>query len=103
VKVNYTGKLRTARSSTARQQRAAGRLPARPDDPVLDRGISLMKPGGKAEFTCPSDLAYGDAGVPPGSGDRIPGGAALRFEVELLSVEKGAALEPKPADKPPAR
>jgi FKBP-type peptidyl-prolyl cis-trans isomerase FkpA len=104
VKVNYTGKLRDGQifdSSVQRGQPAdfpLGRM-----IPCWIEGISLMKPGGKAEFTCPSDLAYGDAGVPPGSGDRIPGGAALRFEVELLSVERGAALEPKPADKPPAK
>jgi FKBP-type peptidyl-prolyl cis-trans isomerase FkpA len=104
VKVQYTGKLRDGQifdSSVQRGQPAdfpLGRM-----IPCWIEGIALMKPGGKAEITCPSDLAYGDAGVPPGSGDRIPGGAALRFEVELLSVEKGAALEPKAADKPPAK
>ena len=101
VKVQYTGKLRDGQvfdSSLQRGQPAdfpLGRM-----IPCWIEGISMMKPGGKAELTCPADLAYGDAGVPPGSGDRIPGGAALRFEVELLSVEKGAALESKPDEKP---
>ena len=41
-----------------------------------------MRPGGKAVLTIPSALAYGE--VPVG---KIPGGSALKFEVELLSVE----------------
>ena len=46
-------------------------------------GLQLMKEGGKATLVIPSDLAYGDAG----SGDVIPPGATLRFEVELISVQ----------------
>eukprot|EP00965_Chrysotila_dentata_P245304 6206472-Pleurochrysis_carterae.AAC.3 len=38
--------------------------------------------GGKAVLTIPSDLAYGPNGTGP-----IPGGAVLKFDVELLSVE----------------
>ena len=45
-------------------------------------GVALMRPGGKAVLTIPSALAYGE--VPVG---KIPGGSALKFEVELLSVE----------------
>jgi hypothetical protein len=37
-------------------------------------GLQLMKPGGKAKLTIPSDLAYGDAGTGP-----IPGKAVLVF------------------------
>jgi FKBP-type peptidyl-prolyl cis-trans isomerase FkpA len=104
VKVQYTGKLRDGQVFDSSLQRGApADFPLGRMIPCWIEGISLMKPGGKAEITCPADLAYGDAGVPPGSGDRIPGGAALRFEVELLSVEKGAALEPKPAEKTPAK
>jgi len=43
--------------------------------------IATMKEGGKSKITCPSELAYGTRG----SG-KIPGGAALTFEVELLEV-----------------
>jgi FKBP-type peptidyl-prolyl cis-trans isomerase FkpA len=46
-----------------------------------------MKPGEKARLTCPSDLAYGDRGLP---GTILPG-APLRFEVELLEVIPAAA------------
>ena len=41
-----------------------------------------MKEGGKATLIIPSDIAYGDAG----SGDAIPPGATLKFEVELFKV-----------------
>jgi FKBP-type peptidyl-prolyl cis-trans isomerase len=45
-------------------------------------GLGMMKEGGKATLVIPSDLAYGDQG----SGDVIPPGATLKFEVELFKV-----------------
>lgn len=45
-------------------------------------GLQKMKIGGKAELTCPPDLAYG-----PGGRGTIPPAAALVFEVELISIE----------------
>jgi FKBP-type peptidyl-prolyl cis-trans isomerase len=45
-------------------------------------GLQLMKEGGKATLVIPSDLAYGDQG----SGETIPPGATLKFEVELFKV-----------------
>jgi cyclophilin family peptidyl-prolyl cis-trans isomerase len=44
--------------------------------------LMLMRPGDKWVLTIPSELAYGSSG----SGSRIPGGAALIFELELLAV-----------------
>jgi FKBP-type peptidyl-prolyl cis-trans isomerase FkpA len=47
-------------------------------------GVQKMKVGGKSRLICPSDIAYGDAGRPP----KIPPGATLVFEIELLGIEK---------------
>jgi FKBP-type peptidyl-prolyl cis-trans isomerase len=46
-------------------------------------GVAMMKEGGKATLVVPSHLAYGDEG----SGEVIPPGATLKFEVELFKVE----------------
>ena len=46
-----------------------------------DKGVATMHKGEKAELFCRSDFAYGERGSPP----KIPGGATLKFEVELLS------------------
>jgi len=45
--------------------------------------LMLMRPGDKWMLSIPSDLAYGDRG----SGAKIPGGAALVFDLELIAVK----------------
>lgn len=49
-----------------------------------DQGLLGMCEGEKRRLVVPSDLGYGDRGAPP----KIPGGATLVFEVELLKVER---------------
>uniref|UniRef100_A0A1I8EDH1 peptidylprolyl isomerase n=1 Tax=Wuchereria bancrofti TaxID=6293 RepID=A0A1I8EDH1_WUCBA len=46
-----------------------------------DLGVATMKKGEKCDLICRADYAYGENGSPP----KIPGGATLKFEIELLS------------------
>ena len=50
-----------------------------------------MKKGGRRVLVIPAALGYGDRGAPP----RIPGGATLRFDVELIDFKT-----PPPAPTP---
>lgn len=49
-----------------------------------DQGLLGMCEGEKRKLVIPSDMGYGDRGAPP----KIPGGATLFFDVELLKVER---------------
>jgi len=85
VKVNYRGTLTDGTefdSSYKRNQPAT--FPLSGVIKCWTEGVQLMKVGGKAKITCPSDIAYGDRGSPP----LIKPGSTLVFEVELLSIEK---------------
>jgi FKBP-type peptidyl-prolyl cis-trans isomerase len=48
-----------------------------------DQGVLGMKVGELRRLTIPADLGYGDLG----SGDVIPPGATLIFDVELIGME----------------
>ncbi len=85
VKVHYHGTLADGKvfdSSVQRGQPAT--FPLNQVIPCWTEGVQLMKVGGKAKLTCPSDIAYGDRGAPPA----IKPGATLTFEVELLEIVK---------------
>ena len=95
VKVNYEGRLTDGTvfdSSYKRNQPAE--FPLRGVVKCWTEGLQKMKIGGKAQLTCPSDVAYGDQGRPP----NIPGGATLIFDIELLEIKKAEA--PKPVEAP---
>lgn len=87
VKVHYVGKLIDGTefdSSVARGTPAEFGL-----NGVVKcwkEGLQLIKVGGKAQLICPSDIAYGDRGRPP----KIPAGATLVFDVELLEIVSAA-------------
>ena len=98
VRVHYRGTLPDGKefdSSIARGQPAE--FPLNRVIKCWTEGVQKMKVGGKSKLVCPSQIAYGDRGRPP----KIPGGAALTFEVELLEIVKpAAAATPKaPAAK----
>lgn len=100
VKVQYKGTLTDGTefdSSYSRKEPAT--FPVTGVIPCWTEGVQKMKVGGKARLVCPSSIAYGDQGRPP----KIPGGATLVFEVELVEVVPAAEpavspkLEPAPA------
>ena len=56
--------------------------------PGWEEGIKGMREGGIRELIIPPEMAYGAEG-----NSRIPANATLRFEVELVSVERPAYTE----------
>jgi len=83
VKVHYRGTLTDGTefdSSYKRNEPIS--FPLRGVIPCWTEGVQMMKVGGKSQLVCPSSIAYGDIGHPP----KIPGGATLVFEVELLGI-----------------
>jgi len=84
VEVNYTGWLTDGTKFDSSYDRG---MPATfPLNRVVKgwtEGISSMKTGGKRRLIIPPDLGYGESGRPP----KIPGGAYLVFDVELLSIK----------------
>ena len=84
VRVHYHGTLRDGTvfdSSVERDEPAE--FPLQRVIPCWTEGVAMMKEGGKSILVCPSEIAYGNR-----STGRIPAGAALSFEVELLEVLK---------------
>ncbi|MGF1461786.1 MAG: FKBP-type peptidyl-prolyl cis-trans isomerase [Maricaulaceae bacterium] len=99
VKVHYTGRLVDGRTfDTSRKTETSPPVEFQSDRlvPGFVEGLALMRPGDQYTLYIPAALAYGPRGVP----NRIPGNAALVFDVELIEVTPkadGAALE-EPAD-----
>ena len=86
VSVLYHGTLRdgTVFDSTRQRGNQPVQLSLNGVIPCWQEAIPLMKVGGKAKISCPPERAYGDRGA-----GNIPGGAALTFEVELLTIDEG--------------
>jgi FKBP-type peptidyl-prolyl cis-trans isomerase FkpA len=85
VKVHYEGRFTDGKvfdSSIKRNEPAV--FPLTGVIPCWTEAVQLMKVGGKAQITCPPELAYGDEGRPP----QMRGGATLVFDIELLEISK---------------
>nr|XP_034955031.1 peptidyl-prolyl cis-trans isomerase FKBP2 isoform X1 [Zootoca vivipara] len=89
--MHYTGKLEDGTefdSSLTRDQPFIFSLGTGQVIKGWDQGLLGMCEGEKRKLVIPSELGYGDRGAPP----KIPGGATLIFEVELLKIERRQEL-----------
>lgn len=88
ARVHYTGWLTDGTkfdSSVDRNTPFEFRLGAHRVIRGWDEGVEGMKVGGKRQLRIPPDLGYGDRGA---GGGRIPPGATLVFDIELLEVRE---------------
>lgn len=86
VTVHYVGSLATGEtfdSSRERDEAFTFTLGKHEVIDAWDVGVATMRVGERATLTCAPEYAYGDRGAPP----KIPGGATLIFDVELLSFK----------------
>jgi FKBP-type peptidyl-prolyl cis-trans isomerase FkpA len=83
VKVHYRGTFPDGREFDSSYKRGQPtEFPLNRVIPCWTEAVQMMKPGAKARITCPSKLAYGEAGA----GGVVPPNATLVFEIELISV-----------------
>ncbi|XP_068117319.1 peptidyl-prolyl cis-trans isomerase FKBP2 isoform X2 [Hyperolius riggenbachi] len=91
LNMHYTGRLEDGTefdSSMSRNQPFTFTLGAGQVIKGWDQGLLGMCEGEKRKLVIPPELGYGERGAPP----KIPGGATLIFEVELLSIQKRSEL-----------
>jgi len=91
LSMHYTGKLEDGTefdSSIPRGEPLSFTLGAGQVIKGWDQGLLNMCEGEKRKLSIPADLGYGDSGAPP----KIPGGATLIFEVELIKIERKSEL-----------
>jgi FKBP-type peptidyl-prolyl cis-trans isomerase len=86
VWVHYTGKLQSGEQfdSSVGGQPFKFTLGGGQVIKGWDEGIVGMKVGEKRQLTIPADLGYGERGSPP----KIPGGATLVFDVEMIGLAR---------------
>ena len=82
VKVHYRGSLVDGTEFSSSYDSEALVLPVSQVFAGFSEGLQMMKVGGKARLVLPPGIGAGPQGQPP----RIPPGATLVFEVELLDI-----------------
>ncbi len=87
VKVHYEGFLLNATKpfDSSRERGAPAEFPLNGVIRGWTEGVQLMTPGSRYKFYIPYQLGYGEQG----SGETIPGGSLLIFDVELIEIVKG--------------
>lgn len=91
VTVNYRG---TLTDGTEFDKGDGARFRVNGVIPGWTEALGLMKPGAKWELVIPAEIAYGEAGSPP----RIGPNSALRFDVELVSIQSAPQRAPLTSD-----
>ena len=90
VTVHYHGTLRDGTVfDSSRDRGEPAVFPLDRVIPCWTEALQMMKVGGQAAIVCPAEIAYGDRGT-----GKIKPGAALRFEVELISIEERFVKNP---------
>jgi len=92
LSMHYTGKLEDGTefdSSIPRGQPFSFKIGSGQVIKGWDQGLLGMCIGEKRRLKIPASLGYGDRGAPP----KIPGGATLIFETELLDITPKRKIE----------
>ncbi len=85
VRVHYRGTLRDGTEFDSSYTRGEPvEFPLGGVVPCWTEGVQRIAVGGKARLVCPPAIAYGDRAT-----GRIPAGATLNFEVELIAIVSG--------------
>ncbi len=85
VRVHYRGTLRDGTEFDSSYTRGEPvEFPLGGVVPCWTEGVQRIAVGGKARLVCPPTIAYGDRAT-----GRIPAGATLNFEVELIAIVSG--------------
>jgi FKBP-type peptidyl-prolyl cis-trans isomerase FklB len=101
VTVDYTGTLLSGKTFDSTKTRGKpATFPVGTTIPGMSEALKLMSTGSTWEIYIPSTLGYGAQGA----GATIGPNEVLTFKLQLISVEKAAAIEaPKEANKAPVK